>query len=76
MLFDHAVSVFVLAQRHKFRMSKVIAFGPLQEFDLSNESRADPNALLHAFGRQSFAPARTTSLWKIGERASRYHKGL
>jgi hypothetical protein len=56
MLFDHAASVLVLAQPDKLRMSKMIAFGPLQEFDVSHELRADPNALFHAFGRQSFTP--------------------
>jgi hypothetical protein len=59
MLFDHAASVFVLTQCHKFRMSKVIAFGPLQEFNLSHEFRPEPNALVHAFGRQSFTPVRS-----------------
>ena len=29
MLFDHAASVFVIAQPDKLRMSEVIAFGPL-----------------------------------------------
>jgi hypothetical protein len=51
MLFDHAAGVFVLAQPDKLRMSKMIAFGPLQEFDVRYKFGSDPNAFLHAFGR-------------------------
>ena len=40
MFFDHAASVFVIAQPDELRMSEVIAIGPLQKFNLSHEFRA------------------------------------
>jgi hypothetical protein len=56
LLFNHAPSIFVVAQSGEFRVPKMIALRPLQGFDLSDDSGPNPNTLLHVISSQPFAP--------------------
>src|SRR5262249_25577225 len=66
-LSDDAPCVLILAESCKFRVAQMVALGPFQELDLSNKLRANPNAVLHVFRRQTLAPARAPLLRKVGE---------
>jgi hypothetical protein len=56
MLFDQAAG-FVLTQRHNFRMSKVIAFDPRQEFDLSYNFWVGPRRISSCLQRLILHPS-------------------
>src|SRR5258708_2834228 len=53
----------------------MVALSPFQEFNLCDEFGPEPNAFLHVFGGQTFAPSRAMPLWKIHERTFGRHKG-
>jgi len=55
-LFDYTTCFFVRSQSDELRVSQMVAFGPLQEFDLRHEFRPEPNALFHVIGGQALAP--------------------
>jgi len=53
--FDDLARVLVFPHPDKFRISQMVAFGPLQEFDLRHEFRSEPNTLLHVLSGQTLA---------------------
>src|SRR3981189_2432560 len=59
--------LLINAQRHKFGMTQSVCFGPLQKFNHGYEFRADPDAFLHLFLVQDFAPPGASSFRKIHE---------
>jgi hypothetical protein len=50
LLLDYLSRVFVIAERHKPRMTKPISLSPFQEVDNGHKLRAHPNAFFHLLG--------------------------
>jgi hypothetical protein len=65
----HVSSRLVLAKRDEARVSEVKVGGPFDKFKLPNQPWPQPTAFLHLGGGQARAPAASSHLRKIGERA-------
>jgi hypothetical protein len=66
-LFDDSSRVLVIAEADKLRVPQPICFGPFQELDLCNCLGSQPDAFLHLFGSQAFAPAGLVLVGQIDE---------
>src|SRR6266404_7993505 len=71
---DHAPRVLIVPKSSELRMPQMIAFSPLQEFDLRHEFWSDPNTFLHIVGGQAFTPTRTMRLWQVDEWTFKDHR--
>jgi hypothetical protein len=50
LLLNDLARVFVIAERHKFGMTKPTSFRPFQKIDKGHQVRTGPNAFFHLLG--------------------------
>ena len=61
--------IFVVSESNELRMSQVVSAGPLQELDLRDYLRTQPNTFLHFLRSKPLTPPASGQLRKVSERA-------
>ena len=68
---NHLRRIFVLSESHELGMSQVIGPSPLQELDLCDYFRTQPNIILHFLRSKALIPPAGGQLREVSERAFR-----
>ncbi len=64
--FDDLPGIFIVPERDKLRVTQVIGSGPLQELDVCDQVRADPDTFLHFLRGEPLPPSAGGRLGKRG----------